>query len=207
MKQAPPWDQRLASIMVRPLTHTPVTPNQVTIFTLLLALAAAALFATGDETAANWAAGLFILARFMDHFDGELARLTGKTSRLGYYLDYVAGAVSYGGLFLGIGIGARDSFLGEWAIVLGLAAAVGAILSMFLNLRIDKQSQLEEGEAVGYPGFAGFELEDGIYLIAPITWAGFLTLFFVLSAAGAMVYTLWTLTMALRGRQGQRNQT
>jgi len=202
MKQAPPWDQRLASIMVRPLTRTPVTPNQVTVFTLLLALAAAALFATGDETAANWAAGLFILARFMDHFDGELARLTGKTSRLGYYLDYAAGAVSYGGLFLGIGIGARDSFLGEWAIVLGLAAAAGAILSMFLNLRIDKQSQLEEGEAVGYPGFAGFELEDGIYLIGPITWAGFLTLFFVLSAAGAVVYTLWTLTMALRGRQG-----
>ena len=207
MKQAPPWDQRLASIMVRPLTRTPVTPNQVTVFTLLLALVAATLFATGDETAANWAAGLFILARFMDHFDGELARLTGKTSRLGYYLDYVAGAVSYGGLFLGIGIGARDSFLGEWAVVLGLAAAASAILSMFLNLRIDKQSQFEEGEVVGYPRFAGFELEDGIYLIGPITWAGFLTLFFVLSAAGAVVYTLWTLTMALRGWQGQRNQT
>lgn len=204
MKHAPPWDQRLASIMVRPLARTPITPNQVTVFTLLLALAAAALFAVGDETAANWAAGLFILARFMDHFDGELARMTGKTSRLGYYLDYGAGALSYGGLFLGIGIGARDSFLGEWAIVLGLAAAAAAVLSMFLNLRIDRQSQFEEGEAVGYPGFAGFELEDGIYLIGPITWAGFLTPFFVLSAAGAMVYTLWTLSVVLRGR---RNQT
>jgi len=203
MKQAPPWDQRLASIMVRPLARTPITPNQVTIVTLLLALAAAALFAVGDETAANWAAGLFILARFMDHFDGELARMTGKTSRLGYYLDYVAGALSYGGLFLGIGIGARESFLGEWAIVLGLAAASGAVLSMFLNLRIDKQSQFEEGEAIGYPGFAGFELEDGIYLIGPITWAGYLTPFFALSAVGAVVYTLWTLSMVLRRRRTQ----
>ena len=203
MKQAPPWDQRLANIMVRPLARTPITPNQLTIVTLLLALAAAALFAVGDETAANWAAGLFILARFMDHFDGELARMTGKTSRLGYYLDYVAGALSYGGLFLGIGIGARESFLGEWAIVLGLAAASGAVLSMFLNLRIDKQSQFEEGEAIGYPGFAGFELEDGIYLIGPITWAGYLTPFFVLSAAGAVVYTLWTLSVVLRRRRTQ----
>ncbi len=203
MKQAPPWDQRLANIMVRPLARTPITPNQLTIVTLLLALAAAALFAVGDKTAANWAAGLFILARFMDHVDGELARMTGKTSRLGYYLDYVAGALSYGGLFLGIGIGARESFLGEWAIVLGLAAASGAVLSMFLNLRIDKQSQFEEGEAIGYPGFAGFELEDGIYLIGPITWAGYLTPLFVLSTAGAVVYTLWTLSVVLRKRHTQ----
>ncbi len=203
MKQAPPWDQRLANIMVRPLARTPITPNQVTIVTLLLALAAAALFAVGDETAANWAAGLFILARFMDHFDGELARMTGKTSRLGYYLDYVAGALSYGGLFLGIGIGARETFLGEWAIILGMAAAGSAVLSMFLNLRIDRQSQFEEGEAIGYPGFAGFELEDGIYLIGPITWAGYLTPFFALSAAGAVVYTLWTLSVVLRRRRTQ----
>jgi phosphatidylglycerophosphate synthase len=203
MKQAPPWDQRLANIMVRPLARTPITPNQVTIVTLLLALAAAALFAVGDETAANWAAGLFILARFMDHFDGELARMTGKTSRLGYYLDYVVGALSYGGLFLGIGIGARETFLGEWAIILGMAAAGSAVLSMFLNLRIDRQSQFEEGEAIGYPGFAGFELEDGIYLIGPITWAGYLTPFFALSAAGAVVYTLWTLSVVLRRRRTQ----
>ena len=203
MKQAPPWDQRLANIMVRPLARTPITPNQLTIVTLLLALAAAALFAVGDKTAANWAAGLFILARFMDHFDGELARMTGKTSLLGYYLDYAVGGLSYGGLFLGIGIGARESFLGEWAIVLGLAAASGAVLSMFLNLRIDKQSQFEKGEAIGYPGFAGFELEDGIYLIGPITWAGYLTPFFALSAVGAVVYTLWTLSMVLRRRRTQ----
>ncbi|MDP7183087.1 MAG: CDP-alcohol phosphatidyltransferase family protein, partial [Alphaproteobacteria bacterium] len=179
---------------------TPITPNQVTIFTLVLALAATALFAVGDKTAANWAAGLFILARFMDHFDGELARMTGKASRLGYYLDYVAGGLSYGGLFLGIGIGVRESFLGEWAIILGLAAAGSAVISMFLNLHIDKQNQLKEGKTVGYPRFAGFELEDGIYLIGPITWAGFLTPFFALSVAGAVIYTLWTLATVLRGK-------
>ena len=200
MKQVPPWDQRLARIMVRPLARTPITPNQVTIFTLVLALAATALFAVGDKTAANWAAGLFILARFMDHFDGELARMTGKASRLGYYLDYVAGGLSYGGLFLGIGIGVRESFLGEWAIILGLAAAGSAVISMFLNLHIDKQNQLKEGKTVGYPRFAGFELEDGIYLIGPITWAGFLTPFFALSVAGAVIYTLWTLATVLRGK-------
>ena len=43
----PPYDQRLARLMVRPLAHTPVTPNQLTALTLVLALAAAWLFAVG----------------------------------------------------------------------------------------------------------------------------------------------------------------
>ena len=94
----PPYDQRLARILVRPLAGTPLTPNHITLLTLALGLGAAWLFATGDPVAANWGAGVFVLARFLDHFDGELARLTGQTSRLGYYLDYVSGGLSYGGL-------------------------------------------------------------------------------------------------------------
>jgi len=31
---------------------------------------------------AHCGAGLFVLARFLDHFDGELARQKGMTSRL-----------------------------------------------------------------------------------------------------------------------------
>ncbi len=29
--KAPPFDQRIAAIMVRPLVNTPVTPNQISI--------------------------------------------------------------------------------------------------------------------------------------------------------------------------------
>ena len=39
----PPYDQRLANILVRPLARTPVTPNQITALTVLLALGAATL--------------------------------------------------------------------------------------------------------------------------------------------------------------------
>ena len=175
--KTPPWDQRIARILVKPLVKSPVTPNQMTMFTLAVALAGAGLLATGDAVNADWGAGLFVLARFLDHFDGELARQKGMTSRLGYYLDYVSGALSYAALFLCMGIGFIDSPLGSWAIVLGAAGAASAVVSMFTNLGIDKQLDLNEDDghdAIGYPGFAGFELEDGIYLIAPITWAGFL---------------------------------
>lgn len=194
----PPWDQRIARILVRPLVRTPLTPNQLTIFTLIVALSGAGLLATGDPVHANWGAGLFVLARFLDHFDGELARQKNMKSRLGYYLDYVSGAISYAALFLCIGIGLRDSELGDWAIALGAAGAASAIVSMFLNVGIDKAEKLADGDAVGYPGFAGFELEDGIYLIAPIAWAGFLIPFFAAAGIGAAVYCLWTLSTLAR---------
>ncbi len=200
----PPWDQRIARVLVRPLVKTPVTPNQLTIFTLLIALAGAGMLAVGEESTANWGVGLFVLARFLDHFDGELARQKGMTSRLGYYLDYISGALSYGALFACLGIGFYGSALGGWAIVLGLSGTASAVISMFTNLSLDKHLELDEDtehDAVGYPGYAGFELEDGIYLIAPITWAGYLLPFFVAAGIGAAIYCLWTIWTLLRVRR------
>ncbi len=194
-----PWDQRIARVAVRPLVRTSVTPNQLTAAILLLAVAGAALFAVGDQRAANWGAGVFVLARFLDHFDGELARQKGMASRFGYYFDYVTGALSYGALFLCIGIGLRHGPLGGWALALGLAGIVSALVSMFVNLQIDKH---QGGDARGYPAFAGFELEDGIYLLAPITWLGFLTPFFTAAAVGATVYCLWSLWTVIGLRRG-----
>lgn len=189
----PPWDQRAARVLVKPLVRTPVTPNQVTAVTMVVALAGAGMLAAGTETLADWGAGLFVVARFLDHFDGELARQKGMTSRLGYYLDYVSGGLSYGALFLCIGIGLMDSALGHWALVLGLAGAAAAVASLFSNLGIDRRIEHSpEKDAVGYPGFAGFELEDGIYLLAPVTWLGYLMPFFVAAGIGAALYGLWT---------------
>ncbi len=200
-----PWDQRLARVFVRLLERTPVTPNQLTAVTLALALAGAGLLASGRPDWADWGAGLFVLARFMDHFDGELARRKGLSSRFGYYFDYVAGGTSYAALFLGIGIGLAQGPLGGWSLVLGIGGMSSALISMGLNLGIDKALEhgADDGVACGYPSFAGFELEDGIYLIAPITWAGFLTPFFVLAGTGATIYCLWTLATLLRLRRGR----
>jgi len=187
-----PYDQRVAGVLVRPLARTPLSPNHLTALSLALALAGAGLLAQGDPVAANWGAALFVLARFLDHFDGELARLTGKTSRFGYYFDYVSGGLSYAALFAGIGVGLAGGALGGWAYLPGAAGAASALISLFVNLALDKEARLADGDAVGYPGAAGFELEDGIYLIAPITWLGWLAPFFVASGIGAAIYCLWT---------------
>ncbi len=128
----------------------------------------------------------------MDHFDGELARMKQATSKFGYYYDYVTGALSYAALFLCMGIGHRTGVLDNWAIALGMAGASAALISMVLNLGIDKVQDFAEGESIGYPALYGFELEDGIYLLAPIAWLGWLEPFFIAAGIGATTYTLWT---------------
>ena len=49
------------------------------------------------------------------------------------------------------------------------------------------------GGALGYPAFAGFELEDGVYLIGPVTWLGGLLPCFIISSVGTLVFSCWTL--------------
>lgn len=100
-----------------------------------------------------------MLARFIDHADGELARLAGRTSRIGYYYDYVAGALSSVALLAGIGFGYVGGPLGSWALALGLAASVAALAAMGFGLAADARRGTGDGP---YPQWGPLELEDGL---------------------------------------------
>lgn len=194
-----PWDQRLARLLVRSLAGTPVRPNHITTLSLALAFGAGALYARGEAVAANWAAALFVLARFLDHADGELARLTGRTSRFGHYYDFAVGALSSAALFIGIGFGLSGGVLGAWSSVAGIVAGSCAFVAMALGLGVEARQSSNAGGY--YPAFGGFELEDGIYLVAPLTWLGALLPFFVLAGLGQVVFCLW---MGLRFARARR---
>lgn len=198
-----PHDQRLARRLVTPLAAWGVTPNQVTGLTLALAAIGGVLLATGEAVGVALGATAFVAGRFLDHVDGELARVTGAGSRLGYYLDYCAGSLSYAILFAATGAGLARGALGDWALGLGLVGALAALASMPLNLLLDRQAGFTDGEAIGYPAAGGFELEDGIYLIAPAAWMGWLAPFFVAAGLGAAVYLLWTGMQVVRGARAR----
>jgi phosphatidylglycerophosphate synthase len=79
----------VAAAIVWILTPTPVTPNQVTVFAVLLGFGAAAayLFAT---PAACAVAGALVLAKdIFDDADGQLARAKNLYSRRGRFLDSI----------------------------------------------------------------------------------------------------------------------
>jgi archaetidylinositol phosphate synthase len=74
-----PWDARAAYFLVQPFKDSWVTPNHFTTLRLMAGLGSGVAFASGRWP--NLGACLFVLSNFLDHTDGELARLSGKSSR------------------------------------------------------------------------------------------------------------------------------
>jgi phosphatidylglycerophosphate synthase len=184
-----PWDARLASLLVRPLVKSPVHPNHLTTLSLLTGLVAAMLYGTADRSAANWGAALYVLTNLLDHADGELARLAAKTSVAGGFYDRVSDLVVRSSLFMGIGLGLRAGPLGAWAIVAG--AMTAATLVIIFAVRAE-QARHAGPVALDQPSAAGFDLGDVLYLIAPLTWLGWLEPFLIAAGIGAPVFCLWT---------------
>jgi archaetidylinositol phosphate synthase len=188
-ERSKPYDQRLAHLLVVPLRNSFLHPNHFTVITLILGQAAAWLFALAISKLAWLAALLYMLAVFSDHLDGEYARLSGKTSRFGHHFDYIVGGINYTTLFIGIGWGLGNS-VGLWAIILGFVAGLSNPLILYLRMHMETRFGLQ---AVEHPGIEGFEIEDFIYLIGPITWCAGILWFFIPFALGNIGYLVWTI--------------
>jgi archaetidylinositol phosphate synthase len=178
---AKPWDARLAALLVRPLRETAVHPNHLTTVRLLVGLFGAYLFALGKSP--NIAASVIVLSNFLDHTDGELARMTGKTSRAGHNYDVAADALVTVALFVCIGIGVRAT-IGAAGLWLGLAAGV-AVAGIFHLRNVIENNHGKR--ATAQPRLFGFEAEDILYLLPCVTLADALEEFLYAAAIGAPI--------------------
>jgi archaetidylinositol phosphate synthase len=186
-----PWDARLARRLVTPLKDSRATPNHLTTVRLAFGLAAAAAFLPGTYGWTNIGALLMVLSNFLDHTDGELARISGKTSRIGHIYDLASDALVTVLLFLaiGIGVGTRVGTLLQLPpALLGLAAGSAVALIFYLRMRIESlvgKSGTQQGR------LAGFETEDILYLMPLVTVCNGLTNFLVAAAIGAPLFAIW----------------
>jgi phosphatidylglycerophosphate synthase len=189
-----PWDARLARRLVTPLKDSRATPNHLTTVRLAVGIAAAAAFLPGTYGWVNIGALLLILSNFLDHTDGELARISGKSSRIGHIYDLASDSVVTILLFLaiGIGVGARvGSLLQLPPAVLGLVAGSAVASIFYLRMRIEELA----GKSAGKQGaLAGFETEDVLYLLPLVTLFNGLTNFLVAAAIGAPLFAIWVIT-------------
>ncbi len=92
----------LSQHITRALCDTPVTPNAMSIVTLLMALAAAGMVAAPGAAWPIAGGALHIFMRVVDCVDGELARLRYQASRFGEWLDSVGDGVGIAALFVGV---------------------------------------------------------------------------------------------------------
>ncbi|HYL58190.1 MAG TPA: CDP-alcohol phosphatidyltransferase family protein [Candidatus Acidoferrales bacterium] len=125
-------DRRLSWRISYLLSHSAITPNQVTIASAALGMLSAWLFAQPRYWPRVLASALFLLSTTLDGVDGELARLKLQESRLGARLDTLTDNVVHVALFAGIMTGcyrASSSSAYLWLLVVlfgGFAACVAA---------------------------------------------------------------------------------
>jgi archaetidylinositol phosphate synthase len=186
-----PWDARLARRLVAPLKDSWVTPNHLTTVRLLVGLAAAAAFVPGTYGWSNVAALLLIVSNFLDHTDGELARMSGKSSRIGHVYDLASDAIVTILLFIaiGIGVGANPGISLEVSPpLMGLVAGCAIALIFYLRMRIEDRV----GKAANQQAsLGGFETEDVLYLLPLATLSNAMVPFLIAAALCAPLFAVW----------------
>ncbi len=85
--------------LARALAPTAVTPNQVTVWGMLVGVLAGHLFYYSSRTVNLVGVALFIVSDIFDSADGQLARLRGTSSRLGRLLDGSGDSVRFISLY------------------------------------------------------------------------------------------------------------
>src|SRR5687768_9180226 len=98
---------RPVSFLLTPLfAALGASPSAVTLLGLVIALSLPFAAASGGADAWLIVGGLGVAFCILDCVDGDLARVTGRTSKLGAYLDFIVDLVYRAGLYSAIGIAA-----------------------------------------------------------------------------------------------------
>ena len=217
------FNRLLCRPAVRLLTRTRVTPNWVTVGGLVVAIAAALMFARGSY--ANYVAGalLFFLSGLFDEMDGMLARLKFTESAFGTWFEGFVDNVTYLLVFSGITAGLYRQ-RGPHELFYGLALLTGCLLS-FIVIALQRKvataadrpheysgrmNQLMDADSSNWISFITRQVHVfikkgvAIHYLLIFTLAGGLPLFLRLAAFGSNL--TWVLALYFNRRFfGRRN--
>jgi len=127
-------NRRISRPLARLLSRTPVTPNQVSVFSLGVASVAFLSFAQGYYVAG---ALLAQASSIVDGIDGDLARIKNMTSAFGGFMDSILDRYVDGLILLGLAIwtAGDDSLVYVWAIA--FLAMTGTFAVTYTRARIE----------------------------------------------------------------------
>lgn len=129
------FNRPLAFLFVKAIYRTNLTPNQLSLFSMLLGIAAGVCIGTGRPGLLNGAAALLAVSIIIDCSDGQLARLKKNGTPLGRLIDgsadYAVGIAVYTGLGLALSAPAETPSL-AW-----LAVAAAAASNIFQSATFD----------------------------------------------------------------------
>lgn len=187
--------RRLSRPVTRAAIALGISPNQVSVASLLVGLAAA--WCTWNAGAGGALAGLlvYVAAVVLDHADGEVARLTLAESRLGEWLDILVDTVVHAALVVAMGVTAQ-AVAGGGAL-LGPVGALGIVLSAVAARAWPGAADTAIGGVLHDLGSRdGFYAMLVAFVVTRAAAPAALPLLMVVVALGAHAY--WLVCLALR---------
>lgn len=137
---------RIIDAMVRALANLGIPPNVLTTIGVLINLACGVLFGLGEFF---FAGIVLIVANLFDMLDGNVARLSGRVTRYGSFLDSTLDRLSDMGAFMGIIIFyARDT--AQHSVLNVFLAGVGMIASVLVSYTTARSEGLGVKANVGF---------------------------------------------------------
>jgi archaetidylinositol phosphate synthase len=116
---------------------TGLSPNFWTVVGFIIALSAAVVYGMGVEFGLIIGGVLLLVSGFFDMVDGQVARVTGKTSKKGEYLDSMFDKISEVAIFLGILVGGyAEPYVVLLAITLSLLVSYARAKSDLINIKL-----------------------------------------------------------------------
>ena len=146
----------------RGFASTGLSPNFWTAVSLAFALVAAAIYALDGAVEFGLILGgaLLLISGFFDMVDGQVARVTGKASPKGSYLDSMFDKIAEVAIFLGILIGGyAEPYLVLLAITLSLLVSYARAKSELIHIKLQGIGIGERAErllVIAIVGIAGF---------------------------------------------------
>jgi len=128
--------QRIIDAMVRWLAHGHINPNILTVIGVSLNVGCGLLFGMGQFF---WAGIVLIVANLFDMLDGQVARLSGRVTRFGGFLDSSLDRLSDMVIFVGLMVFyARDTaFHSTLNVFLAGAGLMGSVMVSYASARAE----------------------------------------------------------------------
>lgn len=173
------FHRRLANGVVRVLAPLPVSPNQVTVASAVVALIACAIIGGAGDNDARILVGaaVFLLSVVLDCADGQLARLRKTSSLTGRALDGFVDVVSIAAIFVGQFLWMHAAGFPLW-LTLSLGWGAGFSLRWHAhkydhvkNVYLHNTEPPKPGAAPWLPSLEEIERERLEHVAAGRTWA------------------------------------
>tara|TARA_B100000315_G_scaffold185427_1_gene174561 strand:- start:5811 stop:6446 length:636 start_codon:yes stop_codon:yes gene_type:complete len=198
-----PLIRRFSNPVSRVLIRLPITPNQISIASLIFGLAGCFYISRNNFDDQLLGSFLFIVGYIFDNCDGEVARHKNLATDLGRKLDSFVDWIVHAVFFIALGYGiAREAQDNIW-LWLGLMGGLGSTINYSLGIFLDDPNASQDLVAASQPEtikdyiiFVFRELfrADFCFIVLLLTLFDNLWVLLPAAAIGAQVYWILYLT-------------